>query len=78
MSPSRWVNWAETCSTSVALSYQGNACARKYAMNTPISLVLGFILIGAFTVDTLMYENENLVFLSKKFLDLIEWVAFWR
>ncbi len=47
-------------------------------MNTPISLVLGFILIGAFTVDTLMYENENLVFLSKKFLDLIEWVAFWR
>ncbi len=47
-------------------------------MNTPISLVLGFILLGAMAVDTFMYGNEHLLFLSKKFLDLIEWVAFWR
>lgn len=47
-------------------------------MNTPISLVLGFIVIGGLGVDMLIYGNEHLIFLSKKFLDLLEWVAFWR
>jgi len=29
-------------------------------------------------VDTVVFGNEHLIFLTKKFLDLLEWVAFWR
>jgi hypothetical protein len=47
-------------------------------MNTPIALVLGGLLVGGLIVDTVMFGNEHLIFLTKKFLDLLEWVAFWR
>ncbi len=47
-------------------------------MNTPIALVLGSLLVGGLIVDTVMFGNEHLIFLMKKFLDLLEWVAFWR
>lgn len=47
-------------------------------MTNPIALVLAILLIGALVLDTLNYGNEHLIFLSKKFLDLIEWLAFWR
>jgi hypothetical protein len=47
-------------------------------MNTPIALVLGSLLVGGLIVDTVVFGNEHLIFLTKKFLDLLEWVAFWR
>lgn len=47
-------------------------------MNTPIALVLGFLLIGAAVVDVTMFGTEHLLFLTKKFMDLLEWIAFWR
>ncbi len=47
-------------------------------MTNRIALVLALLLVGALVVDTLYFGSEHLVFLSKKFLDLIEWLAFWR
>ena len=47
-------------------------------MNTPIALVLASLIVGGLAVDAAVYGSEHLVFLSKKFLDLLEWVAFWR
>ncbi|MBQ0803690.1 MULTISPECIES: hypothetical protein [unclassified Sulfitobacter] len=47
-------------------------------MNTPITLVLAALLTIGLVVDTFYFGTEHLIFLTKKFMDLIEWVAFWR
>ena len=47
-------------------------------MTTPIAIVLATAVIVALGVDTMMYGNQHMIFLVKKFVDLIEWVAFWR
>lgn len=47
-------------------------------MNTPIFLVLATLIVGGLVVDGMLYGSDHLIFLSKKMLELIEWVAFWR
>lgn len=47
-------------------------------MTNRIALWLGAILIAGILVDVVFFDAENLLFLSKKMLDLIDWVAFWR
>lgn len=47
-------------------------------MNTPIFLVLATLIVGGLVVDIMIYGSDHLIFLSKKLLDLIEWIAFWR
>ena len=42
------------------------------------ALVLGLLIVGAITVDVMLYGSEHLVFLGKKFAELLEWIAFWR
>lgn len=47
-------------------------------MTNRIALILAVLLIGAVAVDVSLFGTEHLIFLSKKMLDLIEWLAFWR
>lgn len=47
-------------------------------MNTPIFIVLATLIVGALVVDGMLYGSDNLIFLTKKFIELIDWVAFWR
>lgn len=47
-------------------------------MTNPIALVLGSLIIGLVLVDILVFGTEHLVFLGKKFFELIGWVSFWR
>ncbi len=47
-------------------------------MTDRIAVVLGLIIIGAIVLDLLFFGTEHLVFLAKKFAELLEWVAFWR
>lgn len=47
-------------------------------MTNRIALILAVLLIGAIAVDVFLFGTEHLIFLSKKMLDLIEWLAFWR
>ncbi len=47
-------------------------------MTNLIATILGLFVIAAITVDILVFGTENLIFLSKKLLELIEWIAFWR
>ena len=47
-------------------------------MTNRLALILAVILIGAVAADVMRYDSENLLFLSKKMLELIEWMAFWR
>lgn len=47
-------------------------------MTDRLALFFGILLIAAIAGDLIFYDGETLLFLSKKFLDLIEWIAFWR
>ncbi|MCX7560037.1 hypothetical protein OS190_10705 [Sulfitobacter sp. F26204] len=47
-------------------------------MTNLIAFILGILLVGAIAVDWAFYGTEHMIFLGKKMLELIEWVAFWR
>ncbi len=47
-------------------------------MTNRIALILGLTLIGGIVIDLLLFGSDHLIFLSKKLIDLIEWMAFWR
>ncbi len=47
-------------------------------MTDRIAVFLGAFILLALLVDVFMFGTEHLVFLGKKFFDLIEWMAFWR
>ncbi|MGC1504815.1 MAG: hypothetical protein WA782_11840 [Sulfitobacter sp.] len=47
-------------------------------MTNTIAIVLGGLILGALVVDIMMFGTQHLLFLGKKFFELIEWIAFWR
>lgn len=47
-------------------------------MNNKIAIILGIVIVGCILLDTLFNGGASLVFLGKKFAELIEWIAFWR
>lgn len=47
-------------------------------MTNRIALFLAIMLIGAMTADVMWYGTQHMIFLSKKMMELMEWMAFWR
>lgn len=47
-------------------------------MTNGLALWLIVILLGAGLADLVLHDGEWLLFLGRRFLDLVEWVAFWR
>jgi len=47
-------------------------------MNTATSLILAALILGFLAFDGLVHDWEMTVFLARKFLGLLRWVAFWR
>ncbi|MEL6915095.1 MAG: hypothetical protein AAFP13_11390 [Pseudomonadota bacterium] len=47
-------------------------------MTTRLALILLAIILCALAADRVLNGSEASVFLLRKFLDLIEWTAFWR
>jgi hypothetical protein len=47
-------------------------------MTNTIALCLGIILLAAGALDFFANDSNALLFLARKFLGLVEWVAFWR
>ncbi|MEM6940594.1 MAG: hypothetical protein AAF943_11690 [Pseudomonadota bacterium] len=47
-------------------------------MTNKIALILGVCLISALAWDLSFNEAQGVLFLTRAFLDLIEWLAFWR
>ena len=47
-------------------------------MTNQIAMFLGLLILVGLGVDWHYFEWEATVFLSRKFAQLIEWVAFWR
>jgi hypothetical protein len=47
-------------------------------MTNRIAIFLGAALVCVVVLDSLLFGAENLLFLGKKMLELIDWMAFWR
>jgi len=47
-------------------------------MTNRIALGLGIVIVGLFVVDALAFGGTLPVFLGRKGLELLEWIAFWR
>ena len=47
-------------------------------MTNRIAIVLGVLIVTLLAVDILLFSAQNTVFLGRKLLDMIEWLAFWR
>lgn len=47
-------------------------------MTNRASLFLALFILAAIGLDVTIYGSEHLVFLGKKFADLLEYMAFWR
>jgi hypothetical protein len=47
-------------------------------MTNQVAVALGIIIVIALGVDGIMFDWANTVFVGRKFVDLVEWLAFWR
>lgn len=47
-------------------------------MTNQIALILCLCIVGLIAVDVVLFDTGNLLFLSRKFLEFTEWLAFWR
>ena len=47
-------------------------------MTTRLALILFLIIAVAIGLDRMFYDQAGLVFLARRGLDLIQWMAFWR
>jgi hypothetical protein len=47
-------------------------------MTDRIALILALALVALGTADAMLNDGAVLLFLARKFLDLMEWVEFWR
>lgn len=47
-------------------------------MTNRIAIVLVLLILGAVTYDVLRNDLTSLLFLARKLIDLIEYLAFWR
>ncbi|MEM9968352.1 MAG: hypothetical protein AAF755_09650 [Pseudomonadota bacterium] len=47
-------------------------------MTNAIALALALIILTGLALDAWLYESENLIFLARRFTDILLFLAFWR
>ncbi|WP_208354540.1 hypothetical protein [Pseudaestuariivita rosea] len=47
-------------------------------MTNKIALGLGLMVLGFFAIDYVVFDAANTVFLARKFIDFVDYIAFWR
>ena len=47
-------------------------------MTNQLALILGMLLLLGVAATAVLYGADPFVFLGKQFLELINWIAFWR
>jgi hypothetical protein len=47
-------------------------------MNNATAIILSVLILGAVAADSQMNESQNLIFLGRELLKIIDWLAFWR
>jgi|GEM_PF-322524 len=59
-------------------SNRGQAPLPGAVLTNTIALWLGLLILAGITGDLVLNDGVALQFLARKFLDLIDWVAFWN
>lgn len=67
------------CFETLAQAYLGGRFLfwARWMTNT-IAVVLGGFLIAAIAIDIALFGDVHMIFLGKRMLELIDWIAFWR
>ena len=47
-------------------------------MTNKFAATLGLLIVGAIVADLVANDGIALMFLVRKFADMVEWMAFWR
>ncbi len=47
-------------------------------MTNRLALILGLLIVSALAADVGLNDSTALMFLLRKFVDMVEWMAFWR
>ena len=47
-------------------------------MTNSLALVLGALIVAGIVLDYMLFGAETLVFLGRKFFELVDYLAFWR
>ncbi|MEL7014045.1 MAG: hypothetical protein AAFO72_12285 [Pseudomonadota bacterium] len=47
-------------------------------MTNIVALVLGLVIAAGLAVDYFQFDFQGTLFLARRMLDLVEWLAFWR
>lgn len=47
-------------------------------MTNRIAIFLGLCILALISLDAWLNDAQGLLFLGKKFFDLLDWMAFWR
>ena len=47
-------------------------------MTNQIAIALGVMILAGLGVDAVYFDWTNSLFVARKFLELLEWLAFWR
>ena len=47
-------------------------------MTNRLALTLGLLIVTALAADVGLNDSTALMFLLRKFVDMVEWMAFWR
>ncbi len=47
-------------------------------MTNQVAVALGILIVIALGVDGIIFDWTYTIFVGRKFVDLVEWVAFWR
>lgn len=48
------------------------------AVTNKLAIILGLIIVAAIAADLLVNSGSAMMFLLKKFVNMVEWLAFWR
>ncbi len=47
-------------------------------MTNQLAIVLGLVIVSGLALDAYSFDWANTLFLARKLMELIEWMAFWR
>ncbi|GAW33566.1 hypothetical protein RA2_00606 [Roseovarius sp. A-2] len=50
----------------------------SHAMTNRIAIILGLIIVAGLGFDMIRNDSAGLVFLGRKFIEFVEYLAFWR
>jgi hypothetical protein len=70
--------WRDGTAFELTACPPGDGWHQGGALTDRIALGLGLFIVALIGADMLFNDSNALMFLLKKFADMVEWMAFWR